>query len=513
MATTRKRTPLTPASTADDPSSAHAPHDRFNPPSVHTIAAPPSLLHRLGLLGLESIEPVVLASLVTADPLLLIGVHGSAKSLLLERLAQALDLSWRHYNASLLNFDDLVGYPLPDASGQLRFIQTPASIWGAQAVFIDEISRARIDIQNRLFPIIHEKRVQGLPLPELRFRWAAMNPPGLRDEESDFDTYTGSEPLDLALADRFAFHVQMPDWRQFGEHLQEDVILAHQHTPDPMVATDLARTLNQARQMLDWVGQQWTRPLARYVRLLCALLETAGSTPSARRAGMLVRNSVAVHAVRMTQDRGADIGDSVWLAVRHAMPFAASGLRLDAGKLLACHREAWRLAALEPDNPMAAILSERDPVERVRKALRVPSLPGGELTTLVTDALSTLPCGARHALAQWLFEFGALSRLSVVAADETAGLYRDLTCVVPLKDQARTGSQRFKLWQAIEQHLATLDPEKVVDTHLANLIVLQFGLKRINDLSEVQTLEATYRHTAEQLGLIPASNRPTEATS
>ena len=101
------------------------------------------LIARLGLIGLADLEPVVLASLATQAPLLLIGPHGSGKSLLLERLALALGLRWRHYNAALVNFDDLVGYPLPDAHGQLRFVETPASVWGAQAVFIDEISRAR----------------------------------------------------------------------------------------------------------------------------------------------------------------------------------------------------------------------------------------------------------------------------------------------------------------------------------------------------------------------------------
>ena len=60
-------------------------------------------------------------------------------------------------------------------------MQTPASVWGAQCVFIDEISRARLDVQNRLFPIIHEKRVQGIALEALEHRWAAMNPPMPRD--------------------------------------------------------------------------------------------------------------------------------------------------------------------------------------------------------------------------------------------------------------------------------------------------------------------------------------------
>ena len=129
-------------------------------------------------------KPVILAAVISGDPLLLIGRHGTAKSYLLSRICLALGLDWRHYNASLLNYDDLVGYPLPDDDGKLKFVETPASIWGAQAVFLDEISRCRIDLQNKLFPIVHERRAQGLLLDGLRYRWAAMNPP-LTDEDDD----------------------------------------------------------------------------------------------------------------------------------------------------------------------------------------------------------------------------------------------------------------------------------------------------------------------------------------
>ena len=74
-----------------------------------TSASSPSItgkrgwLERLGLVGLASIEAPLLAALVTQNPLLLIGVHGTAKSLLLTRVASALGLQFRHYNASLLN--------------------------------------------------------------------------------------------------------------------------------------------------------------------------------------------------------------------------------------------------------------------------------------------------------------------------------------------------------------------------------------------------------------------------
>ena len=132
----------------------------------------------LGLLGWERLEPVLLAALATREPLLLIGKHGTAKSFLLERLAQVLHLNYRFYNASLVNYDDLVGIPVPnEAQTALRYISTPTAIWDAEVVFIDELNRTRPDLQNKLFSIIHERRVQGIPLEKLTSRWAAMNPP------------------------------------------------------------------------------------------------------------------------------------------------------------------------------------------------------------------------------------------------------------------------------------------------------------------------------------------------
>ena len=189
--------------------------------SDHATASS-SLLSDIGLIGLSDLEPIILAALATEEPLLLIGPHGTGKSLLLTRIAEALGLAFRHYNSSLLNFDDLVGFPMPNKNGTLEYMKTPASIWGAEAVIFDEISRCRPDIQNKLFPIIHERRAQGILLDGLRYRWAAMNPPMSEDDD---EGYLGSEPLDPALTDRFAFVVNMPSWDRYNEAEQLAICL------------------------------------------------------------------------------------------------------------------------------------------------------------------------------------------------------------------------------------------------------------------------------------------------
>ena len=82
-------------------------------------------------------------------------------------------------------------------------------------MLIDEISRCKPEHQNRLFSLWHERRIQGIALTSLRFRWAAMNPAAT--DQSDLESYTGSEPLDPALADRFSLFVRAVDWDDLSE--------------------------------------------------------------------------------------------------------------------------------------------------------------------------------------------------------------------------------------------------------------------------------------------------------
>ena len=262
-------------------------------------ATPNGLFGALGLQGLDALAPVLVAALATEEPLLLIGPHGTAKTLLLTRVASALGLTTRHYNASLLNFDDLVGFPLPGKNGELEYVKTPAAIWGAGAVIFDEISRCRPDIQNKLFPIIHERRVQGLPLEGLRYRWAAMNPPSSDDEDHG---YLGSEPLDTALADRFALIVEMPGWTSLSEAEQIAVIQAQDAPVDPEAAQTLRRIIACTRATLTHVKIALAEGVASYVRTLVALLGQAQFALSPRRAGMLYRSILAVHAAAVALD-------------------------------------------------------------------------------------------------------------------------------------------------------------------------------------------------------------------
>ncbi|MGB9609407.1 MAG: AAA family ATPase [Bryobacteraceae bacterium] len=334
-------------------------------------------------------EPAILASLVTEDPLLLIGPHGTGKSMLLERLAQALGLCYRHYNASLICFDDLIGFPVPEqGSATLKYLQTPATIWEAEAVFFDEVSRCRPDVQNKLFSIIHGRKVQGLTLERLRYRWSAMNPPMCAESG---ENYRGSEPLDTALADRYAFIVEIPHWFSLSPEAQKKLLERGDKPPDPKAGPRLQDLLEQARPVWRRLREGMRKLLTDYLRYLAALLLEGEISLSARRLVTMMRNITAVHAVRLVLEGGhADLDESARIALFSSIPAVAEGRPVDRGRLAAAHTEAWRSGRSPEADELIQIFCIRDPLERAVAAARSEPLSRYQRSIVVADCLHPL---------------------------------------------------------------------------------------------------------------------------
>ncbi|MFV1995285.1 MAG: AAA family ATPase [Verrucomicrobiales bacterium] len=302
----------------------------------------PRALRELGVYGYDQVEPVVLAALVTGDPLLLIGKAGTGKTFLLNSLSEALGLEHRHYNASLIAFDDLVGFPYPENDGEsIRYIETPATVWQAQSVLIDEISRCKPEHQNRLFSLVHERRVQGLPLKNLQYRWAAMNPCSADQGVDDF--YDGSVPLDQALADRFAFVIEVPDWSDLKEKDRKLIAdPAGEGAPSP-VSKSLCDFIAGCRASLPEVRRCWSKAVIAYASAAATELGKNRVRVSPRRARQLACNLVALTAVK----GGAPAANVFLLGLRHSLPQIAWGVRVEPGVVQAAHKIAWDHAFLE----------------------------------------------------------------------------------------------------------------------------------------------------------------------
>jgi MoxR-like ATPase len=346
---------------------------------------------------------VILAALADERPLLLIGPHGTAKSELLNRLAQVLGLEHRHYNASLIAFDDLLGYPVPNtARDGLTYLRTAGDLWQAESVFLDEISRCRPETQNKLFAIVHEKRVQGMPLQHLRYRWAAMNPPATADIADDEDVYEGSLPLDPALADRFPWVVPLP---VLAEMSREDRLgLIGGGDALPQILPDVSGLVEKVRAALVDFPKEYRDWCGVYVDALIPPLLAAKFGISGRRAVHLARCILAVQASCQVLELGTKLTDAAFLALKYGLPQRAQGRSMTETKLKAIHREAVNAAGTPAESPWHQLRNITNPVERVVAA--IPLYPGklnrSEVSSLVSDAFAGLSKPRQYLLARHL---------------------------------------------------------------------------------------------------------------
>jgi len=276
------------------------------------------ILSALGLYGLDSIEEPILAGLVTGDPVLLIGAHGTAKTTLVERLAESLQETFIAYDASKALFEDVIGFPNPKSitKGIVDYVPTAISVWGKTFVLIDEISRGAPSMQNKWLEIVRSRRVMGLPIPGLRYVFAAMNPP----------TYDGAYPLDPALAGRFAFIIQMPDACDMGqEEVQAITRSKHNgdapalnetaHAPNNLEArTYLVTLLSLARDLYPVVENDCGPGLSRFLYRFNHALFTKNRDLAldGRRLGLMYRGILAILALRAA--RSGEIPDPRTLA-------------------------------------------------------------------------------------------------------------------------------------------------------------------------------------------------------
>ncbi|MBI4434151.1 AAA family ATPase [Candidatus Uhrbacteria bacterium] len=432
-----------------------------------------SLLRDLGIVGYDSIEPVLIGALATELPLLLIGPHGTAKSLLLNWLAQAMQLTHRHYNAAMINFDDLIGFPFPnDARTSLDYIPTRGSIWGAQSVFIDEISRTRMDMQNRLFPIIHEKMIQGIPLTDLRFRWAAMNPPVNEDGTAGAELwkYEGSQPLDVALADRFPFVVTLPDFRTFRASDQLAIIRGLPEQEAPNSGGRLQQRVVATATALPTVRTAISEHVGAYVHALLPFLDKMHRSISPRRGHMLHDTICATIAADMATG-ARDPKTMTFLALSHGLPHPAYGQSVPPNELLVAHQQAWKLAEIPATDPRRVVFAESDPVRRVALALEF-DLNDLDTSTLIQDAYAGLAPVDRICFSVQLYPLVSTTRnLTAIAFETIAKDRMEVENESERRHAVTTGSRRHEQWKRIanwisDQERATPEAHLLVNTAL-----------------------------------------------
>ena len=195
------------ATTVPAPASAHPPHDdialadRLKTGRDQIIAE----LRKL-IVGQEEVIELVLLSLFTGGNSLIVGVPGLAKTLLINTVAQVLDLKFSRiqFTPDLMP-SDITGTDIiqdDPETGRRHMVFTPGPIF-ANIVLADEINRTPPKTQSALLEAMQEHRVtfQGKTyrLDEPFHVFATQNPIELE----------GTYPLPEAQLDRFMFDIIM----------------------------------------------------------------------------------------------------------------------------------------------------------------------------------------------------------------------------------------------------------------------------------------------------------------
>jgi len=360
------------------------------------------LTEPLGLFGWKTLEPVILAALATELPMLLVGKHGSAKSFLLERLAESLNLNFRSYNASLINYDDLVGIPIPaNNNTTLEYISNPNSIWDAEVVFIDEINRTKPEFQNKLFPIIYDKRVQGQKLEKLKYRWAAMNPSFSDEEEEDNLIYFGAMPLDPALSDRFPFIIEVPEWDSLSKEDRKKMLYDADKGRHEF-PVDIKELVDKVKAKIKEISVSKQEEISNYILALMDVLKGSLGYISARRATMFQETLIAIYASMLvlgeyTGDVPA-LDDSVYLHIQTSLPFIVNQ-RIERRLLLTVAARSLKIAQIG-DAITRKLLLTTDPLKQIKFAVvnRI-AIEAETLSEVITSSISRLSTHKRRAMA------------------------------------------------------------------------------------------------------------------
>jgi len=172
---------------------------------------------------------------------------------------------------------------------------------------------------------------------------------------------------------------------------------------------------------------------------------------------------------------------------------------VNAVKLLAAHRESWKIAGMDSGDPRRIVLLEKDPLIRALRAGRIDTLEPAEFPTIVADTLATLHTGARHALAAAVFEHGTAGRLVAAVAEQCAALYALAATPQDVQESIAAGGPRHSLWKALVAWIAELDP-KHTDTPLTtNLFVGLFASGEIQSERDLDKARHSWREAREKV--------------
>lgn len=138
------------------------------------------------------------------------GRHGVGKTARVLDIWRENKIKYLYFSASTLDpFLDFVGIPKEhideDGHRYIDYIRPkPFEFDEVEAIFLDEYNRAHKKTSNACMELIQFGSINGKPLKNLRFVWAAIN------ENAEDEQLYHVEPMDPAQLDRFEVHLEVP---------------------------------------------------------------------------------------------------------------------------------------------------------------------------------------------------------------------------------------------------------------------------------------------------------------
>ena len=336
--------PLTPPPVAAPPAAPPPAAARpMDPEQFAALAGAVEAQVRRVIVGQQALVRDVLACLFAQGHVLLEGVPGLGKTVLLRTLADALDLRFSRVQCTPdLLPSDILGTTVLSEDGSTSFAPGPVF---TQLLLADEINRATPKTQSALLEAMAERRVTTAgttrDLPRPFFVMATQNPIEME----------GTYPLPEAQLDRFLAKVlvELPQPEELAEILSRttgtavDAAAPVADDADLLAAGALVREVPMAahvlRHVVDLVGatqpRSGTAPEAirRYVR--------HGSSPRGAQALVLLAKTYALLAGRV-HVAVEDVRAAAAPCLRHRLVLGYEALaeRVEADALVAAVLEA-----------------------------------------------------------------------------------------------------------------------------------------------------------------------------